>query len=319
MKKRFVPALLLASLCGASSFAQTAAPPPAQKAEKNQSIVIRKKGAAKEKTTIVIDGDKVTINGKPMSDYKSGDVEVITGDDFMTPPLPPAAPLAPFLPQGGSKMFTRSFNGRFNEAFLGVASSSDDGGATVETITKGSPAEKAGLQKGDVITKVGTDNIDDADDLMEAVVKHKPADKVAVTYKRNGKEATVTATLEKNKNEAFSWSSDFSNSRNGMHDFLMRWNDDKPQLGLRAQDLENGSGVKVLELNEDDSPAAKAGLKADDIITNINGKSVQSIKDIRDAMKDAKPGDDVKMSYLRSGTSQTATVHFPKPVETSDL
>ena len=318
MKKRFVPLAFFVAFFASHSFAQKA---PKASAKKNQSIIIRKKGDAKEKITVVIDGDKVTINGKPVEDYKDGDIQVIENmNPDMDAPMPPLPPLAPLPPHGGSNMFIRNFADMHNDAFLGVASQSDDGGATIDKVSANSPADKAGLKKGDVITKIGSDNIDGADDLLEAVGKHKPADKISIAYKRGGKESTATATLEKNKNESFNWSSDY-NGANGkaMTDFLMRFNNDKPQLGIRAQDMENGSGVKVLELNDDDAPAAKAGLKEEDVITGVNGKAVQSVKDIRDAMKDAKPGDDIKITYLRGGASQTASVHLPKPVETSDL
>ncbi len=319
MKNRFVPVASLLLLCASVSYAQTA--PNASSTDKNQSIIIRKKGDAKEKTTIVIDGDKVTINGKPMEDYKDGDIQVIQNmNTDRNVPMPPLPPMPPLAPHGGSNMFVQSFNSPHNEALLGVASKSDDGGATVEMVTKNSPAEKAGLQKGDVIIKVGSTNIDNADDLMGAVGKHKPADKVSITFKRDGKEKTATAVLDKNKDQSFTWNSDDNLFRNKMmKDLIINWNDSRPVLGIRAQDLENGSGVKVLELNDDDAPAAKAGLKQDDVITGINGKTVQSIKDIRDAMKDAKPGDDIKITYQRNGASQTASVHLPKPVETSDL
>ena len=233
--------------------------------------------------------------------------------------MPALAP-PPLPPHGGANMFIRNFNNMHNDAFLGVTSKSDDGGATIETVTKNSPAEKAGLQKGDVITKIGSTHIDNADDLMEAVGKYKPADKVNITYKRNGKENIATATLNKNKDQSFAWDGDFNDAKgNLMNHFLMNWNDNKPELGIRAQDMENGSGVKVLNLNGDDAPAAKAGLKEDDVITNVNGKAVQSIKDIKDAMKEVQQGDDLKITYLRNGASQTASVHLPKPVETSDL
>ena len=214
----------------------------------------------------------------------------------------------------------QNFKGFSNEAFLGVMSASDENGATVSSVSKNSPAEKAGLHQGDVITKVGDDKINDADDLMEAIGKYKPSDKVSITYQRDKKESTITVTLDKNKTQSFVWNNDNNVLRNDLlNSFSFAQDDNKPHLGLRVQDVETGSGVKVLDLNDDDAPAAKAGLKQDDIITQINGKNVQSVKDIKDAMTDIKPGDDVKINYLRGGASQTATVHFPKPLQTSDL
>ncbi len=318
MKTNLISLSLLLIIFASASFAQTALTPPVK--EKDQNIIIHKKGDNKEKTTIVIEGEKVTINGKPASDYKDGDITIVNGNRFNHNSISPVPPIAPFPPQGGTKMLLQNLYSFKNEAFLGVLSSSDENGATISSVSKNSPAEKAGLKEGDVITKVGNDKIDDANDLMETIGKYKPQDKVSITYLRDKKEYTQTVTLDKNKKDSFVWNNDQNVFRNDMmNNFPFNLDDSKPHLGLRVQDVENGSGVKVLEINDDNSPAAKAGLKEDDIITQINGKNVQSVKDIKDAMTDVKRGDDIKVNYQRGGASQTATVHFPKPLQTSDL
>ena len=314
MKTKFVSLSALLILLATATFAQIA-PPPSPAPAKNENIIIHKNGDSKEKTTIVIDGDKVTINGKPAEDYKGSDVTIMNGNRFNHNSLMPPVPIAPMPPQGGPKMFMQNFSGFGNDAVLGVMSESTDNGATISSITKNSAAEKAGLKKGDVITKVGDDTIDDANDLVEAIGKHKPADKVSITYQRDKKEATVTATLDKNKNGSFVW----NNDNNVFRNFAFDLNNGKPHLGLQVQDVENGSGVRVLSINDDDSPAAKAGLKEDDVITQIGGKTVKSVNDLKDALADVKAGDNVTINYQRGSASQTATVHFPKPLQTSDL
>src|SRR3954453_2339994 len=106
---RFSSTLALA-LIVCASFAQKTPEPPAPAIAplppihgKGESIIIHKNGDSKEKLTIVVDGDNVTINGKPAKDFKDGDVEVLRhhGADVMT--------FAP-IPDGGPKMFKRSFN-----------------------------------------------------------------------------------------------------------------------------------------------------------------------------------------------------------------
>ncbi|WP_329014156.1 trypsin-like peptidase domain-containing protein [Micromonospora rifamycinica] len=79
---------------------------------------------------------------------------------------------------------------------LGVSvNAAEDGGALVAAVSGGSAAEKAGIQRGDVITKFGDKVINDSNDLVGAVQAGKVGDRVQVTYKRNGAEATATVTL----------------------------------------------------------------------------------------------------------------------------
>ncbi len=68
-------------------------------------------------------------------------------------------------------------------------------GAKVADVTAGSGAEKAGLKSGDVITKLGSQNVDSADALIAAVRSAAPNSQVDVTYTRGGDSNTVTVTL----------------------------------------------------------------------------------------------------------------------------
>lgn len=70
-----------------------------------------------------------------------------------------------------------------------------DEGAYINSLTAGGPAEKAGLQEGDVVVKVGDEKITSSSDLVLAVRSHNPNDQVEVTYLRDGKEAMATVTL----------------------------------------------------------------------------------------------------------------------------
>jgi putative serine protease PepD len=82
----------------------------------------------------------------------------------------------------------------------GDASSSTDGapglGAVLRQVAPGSPAQVAGLQAGDLITKVGDRVVTDANSLIVATRSHSPGSKVTVTYSRGGqvRQATVTLT-----------------------------------------------------------------------------------------------------------------------------
>jgi putative serine protease PepD len=88
-------------------------------------------------------------------------------------------------------------NGEVTHAFLGVriADAEDGGGAVVGQVDDGQPAAKAGLEEGDIITKVDDTEITSGSDLTSAIRSHEPGDKVTITYTRDGDEKTAEVTL----------------------------------------------------------------------------------------------------------------------------
>ena len=90
-------------------------------------------------------------------------------------------------------------SGKVVHSTLGVnAKSATDGttdGAQVQNVVDGGPAAKAGIQEGDVITKVGDRSVGNADELVVAVQAHQPGESVPVTLTRSGRQLTVQAVL----------------------------------------------------------------------------------------------------------------------------
>ncbi|MDQ1664859.1 MAG: putative serine protease PepD [Actinomycetota bacterium] len=85
---------------------------------------------------------------------------------------------------------------KVTRAVLGVqASDVTSGGARVEAVTASGGAAKAGVQVGDVITKVDGATVDDATALTAAIRAHQPGDTVTLTLSRSGQRSTVRATL----------------------------------------------------------------------------------------------------------------------------
>ena len=68
-------------------------------------------------------------------------------------------------------------------------------GVIVAAVENGSPAARAGLQRGDVIVKLGSATIKDTTDLLAALRQHEPGERVPVTIVRDGKKQTVQVTL----------------------------------------------------------------------------------------------------------------------------
>jgi putative serine protease PepD len=83
--------------------------------------------------------------------------------------------------------------GSVQHAFLGVSLTS--GTATVAEVRAGTPADKAGLQAGDVITALDGKPVTSSSGLQTAIDTHKPGDQVTLTFKRNGAEKTAQVTL----------------------------------------------------------------------------------------------------------------------------
>jgi S1-C subfamily serine protease len=69
-------------------------------------------------------------------------------------------------------------------------------GAYLSSVSSDSAADKAGLEVGDIITKVDDTTITSASDLMIAIRKKDPGDTITVTYNRSGQEKTATVELD---------------------------------------------------------------------------------------------------------------------------
>jgi serine protease Do len=92
----------------------------------------------------------------------------------------------------------------------------------------------------------------------------------------------------------------------------------KLQLGVGIQDMENGKGVKITSVTEN-SPAAIAGIKKDDVILSVNGTALTDINDLRRTLNDTKEGDKWKIEYERGNKKSSTEVVFHKKLKTADL
>jgi serine protease Do len=207
-RKQIIPLSLglFFSLCLAGTQAQEA-----PKAKERKEIIIREKDGKEEKMTIVIDGDKITINGKPLAEY-DGDNIIIRkkGVERMAKPYaysmpriprPPHAPLAPMQPMGPD-----GWNFKFEEfdfpelagpprAQLGVVSEKDSKGAKLTEVMPETAAARAGLKEGDIITAVDGKKVDGPETLSELIRTKKPEEESSVTYLRDKKSKTVKVKL----------------------------------------------------------------------------------------------------------------------------
>ena len=90
------------------------------------------------------------------------------------------------------------------------------------------------------------------------------------------------------------------------------------KLGLKIQDTEDSKGVKVLEVDKD-SPAEKAGLKKDDIVTEIGGKKVSNTDEVREQLHENHDKSAYTIKVKRNGSEMSFDIKIPKKLKTANL
>ena len=86
-------------------------------------------------------------------------------------------------------------SGKAEHAYLGVSIDSTAANARIAGTRPNTPARRAGMKAGDVVTALGGKQISTGDELASAIAAHKPGDTVSVTYTRDGKSHTVSVKL----------------------------------------------------------------------------------------------------------------------------
>src|SRR5262249_3928735 len=156
-------------------------------------------------------------------------------------------------------------------------------GALVDEAQADSPAAKAGLLSGDVITTINGHGVKDAHDLAKRIGAMGPGSEVKLGVWRNGEEKSFSLTLGElpKSREASTNSPDSEHLAAGL-----------PKLGLSLAPAKevagSGSeGVVVMEVDPS-GPASEQGLKTGDVILEAGGSKVATAADVRRAIGDAQ-------------------------------
>jgi membrane-associated protease RseP (regulator of RpoE activity) len=227
-------------------------------------------------------------------------------------------------------------------------------GVGITQVVKDSPAEKAGLKKDDVILKFEGDSVTSVRKLNRLVAEVAPDQSVKLGISRGGGEQEVAVTIGKrngsintmdwkgleklkglDKIEGLDRLKDLENMMPPGAD-VWKWEGgpgkdgmvfafgNHRRIGVATTQLTkqladyfgvaDGTGVLVTSV-EDDSPAAKAGLKAGDVITAIDGEKVDGAGDLARGINNKKEGD-VTLTVIRNKNQRTMTVtpkEIPRP------
>jgi serine protease Do len=168
-------------------------------------------------------------------------------------------------------------------------------GALVAEPQPGSPADKAGIKAGDVITAVNGEKIQNARELARRISSLAPGTSVKLSVLQKGSEKTIDLKLGELPNE--------QQASRGEREAP---GSDGARLGLQlapAGSVAGGSKEGVVVTNVDpDGPAAERGFKTGDVILEVGGKAVSTPADVRNALNEArKDGKRTVLMRVKSG------------------
>jgi len=176
-------------------------------------------------------------------------------------------------------------------------------GALVSSVTDGSPADKAGLKSGDIITEYDGRKVERTGDLPRAVAGTPVGRNVLVSVVRDGKPLTLTATI------AALDAKESAQADSGEKA--------KPALGLAVQPLtpalaqQLGVSAKqglVVQSVQEGSPAAEAGFERGDVIVEVDKKPIKSVAELRESVDKRAKGKPMLFRIQRQDASLFITV-----------
>src|SRR6266852_523549 len=211
-------------------------------------------------------------------------------------------------------------------------------GVVLGKIVPDSPAAKAGLKENDVVMEINGQRVEGAAQFRRMIHEIPAGRSIQLTVWRDGRTQTISATLGKSEERHHAMK--MVTPTPGTFAFRMpeipeippmEWNGGmlvggQPRLGIDAEDLSgqlgaffgapDGEGILVRDVNSG-SPAEKAGVKAGDVITSLNGERIRTVGKLREKLSAKRDEKDrtVKLGVLRNKSEVSLTVELPAPAE----
>ncbi len=173
----------------------------------------------------------------------------------------------------------------------------NDKGVLISDIVKGSPAEKAGLMRGDVILRFDDKEIENAHKLSQLAAATPPGTLTKIDFLRNGQEKTISlkvGTMPQEEQKIISQKKE--------SDWGMSVQELTPQLAQQLGLDPETTGVVISNIKEG-SPAAEAGLRPGDLITEVNRIAIKNLSDYQQALQKVKKGDHILLLIKRAAGS----------------
>jgi serine protease Do len=184
-------------------------------------------------------------------------------------------------------------------------------GALISQVDSDSPAAKAGVKVGDVITELNGKKMENSGQLQAAISSERPGNKVTLTVMRDGKSLNLPVTLE-----GLNKKSDETASNSGDSHGKARWGvgleNLTPDLRQELQLPDNVKGVVIGNVVPG-SPADNAGISRGDVIMEVNRKPVQNADDVKRELGNVPSGKDAMVLVWSNGGSSFRVMHAAEP------
>jgi serine protease Do len=180
-------------------------------------------------------------------------------------------------------------------------------GAIITQVEPDSPAAKAGLKVGDVITEFDGQKVSDASQLQIEVGQKDPGSSIKLEVLRDGRNVNVPVTLEEMGSRDHKGKESASNS-NGKPRWGLGLTDMTPELREQLQASSDVHGA-IVEQVQPGSAADNAGLQRGDVIVEVDRHPVQNAADVQKALSSVPKGQDALVLVWSSGGSTFRVLH----------
>ena len=214
---------------------------------------------------------------------------------------------------------------------IGVTVRDADSGVVVQEVRSDSPASRAGLKEGDVVTEFDGERTRSAAQFTRLVRETAPGKTVKMTVRRNGMPTTLDIAPAGRDSDDIGFPNltrDFERHLQVLpRDFNFDFNLAEPwigaysprRLGMTIAPISDQlaayfgvkQGVLVSEVTAG-SAAEAAGLKAGDVITTFKGQAVSSSDDVLRELREAEPGTSIEIRIVRDHKELTVSAKIPE-------
>jgi serine protease Do len=180
-------------------------------------------------------------------------------------------------------------------------------GALIATVNPNGPADKGGLEPGDVVVDYGGKAVKDSDSLVAMVVNTKPGTAVPLTIYRNNQRKSLNVTIDELDLEA---EQSRGTRRNNTPDqpqpqpmptgFGMTLDAITPDIARRI-DLPSNTGGAIVTDVDHNSPADRAGVQPGDVILEVNRHKVANTSQVTRELQNVQAGQPVFLLVWRDG------------------